>query len=53
MDCFYDGQTKTRAEDLGKMWLLRMHDYIHQHWAQWFVFEPLVTLNSSDRETSD
>jgi predicted LPLAT superfamily acyltransferase len=52
MDCFYDGQTKTRAEDLGKIWLPIMHDYIYQHWDQWFVFEPLVAMNESDRDSS-
>jgi predicted LPLAT superfamily acyltransferase len=47
LDCFYDGQTKIRADDLGKIWLPIMHDYIHQHWAQWFAFEPLVTKNET------
>ncbi|MEQ1750178.1 MAG: hypothetical protein ABL974_12190 [Prosthecobacter sp.] len=45
-DCFYDGRTKIRADDLGKIWIPIMHDYIQQHWDQWFVFEPLVTLES-------
>ncbi len=46
-DCFYDGRTKIRADDLGKIWIPIMHDYIQQHWDQWFVFEPLVTPKSA------
>lgn len=46
-ECFYDGRTKKRADELGKIWLPIMHDYIQQHWEQWFVFEPLVTLDSA------
>jgi len=43
LDCFYDGTVKKRADDLGAIWLPIMHDYIQQHWDQWFVFEPLVS----------
>jgi predicted LPLAT superfamily acyltransferase len=45
-ECFYDGRTKIRADDVGKIWLPIMHDYIQNHWDQWFVFEPLVTMES-------
>jgi predicted LPLAT superfamily acyltransferase len=44
MDCFYDGQTKTRADTLGQTWLPILHDHLYHHWDQWFVFEPLVRL---------
>ncbi|TDU81758.1 lauroyl/myristoyl acyltransferase [Prosthecobacter fusiformis] len=40
--CFYDGKTKIRADDLGKVWLPIMHRFVHEHWDQWFVFEALV-----------
>jgi predicted LPLAT superfamily acyltransferase len=45
-ECFYDGRTKRRADDLGKTWLSIMHQHLQQHWQQWFVFEPLVTLEN-------
>lgn len=40
--CFYEGKTKVRADDLGKVWLPIMHRFVHEHWDQWFVFEKLV-----------
>jgi predicted LPLAT superfamily acyltransferase len=46
-ECFYDGRTKIRADDLGRVWMPIMHDYIQQHWEQWFVFETLVTLKTT------
>ena len=46
-ECFHDGRTRIRADDLGKIWMPIMHDYIHQHWEQWFVFETLVTLKTT------
>lgn len=45
-ECFYDGRTKKRADDLGKAWLSIMHQHLQQHWQQWFVFEPMVTLEN-------
>lgn len=48
--CFYDGKTKIRADDLGKVWLPIMHRFVHEHWDQWFVFEPLVSKGKPDSE---
>lgn len=45
-ECFYDGRTKKRADDLGKIWLPLMHRHLQHHWQQWFVFEPLVSLEN-------
>lgn len=45
--CFYDGRSKVRADDLGKIWLPIMHRFVHEHWDQWFVFEPLVKKSES------
>lgn len=40
---FYDGRSKQRADDLGRIWLPILHDFVREHWDQWFVFEPLVS----------
>ena len=50
--CFYDGKTKVRADDLGKVWLPIMHRFVHQHWDQWFVFESLVKKSSPPDEST-
>jgi predicted LPLAT superfamily acyltransferase len=48
--CFYDGKTKQRADDLGKVWLPIMHRFVHEHWDQWFVFESLVKKSVEKEE---
>ncbi len=42
---FLTGRTRQRADDIGKVWLPIMDDFVRQHWDQWFVFEPLVSLS--------
>jgi len=51
LPAFYDGSTKQRADDLGRVWLPIMHDFIQAHWDQWFVFEPLVFRDSLGQES--
>jgi len=45
-ECFSDGTEKLRADDIGKRWLPILHRHLEQHWDQWFVFEPLVSLET-------
>lgn len=47
--CFYEGQSKMRAEELGKIWLPIMHRFVHEHWDQWFVFEKLVKTKADSK----
>ena len=51
--CFYEGKTKMRADDLGKIWLPIMHRFVHEHWDQWFVFEPLVKKSAPQVEPEE
>ncbi|MCA1963610.1 MAG: hypothetical protein LDL31_06665 [Prosthecobacter sp.] len=44
--CFSEGTKRLRAEDVGARWLPVMHEYLQEHWDQWFVFEPLVQLQA-------
>ena len=43
-ECFSDGTSRMRADDIGKRWLPILHRHLQEHWDQWFVFEPLVSL---------
>lgn len=40
---FYDGGSRIKADDLGRLWLPVMCRHVREHWRQWFVFEHLVT----------
>lgn len=44
---FSDGTTRLRADEIGKRWLPILHRHLEQHWDQWFVFEPLVSLETT------
>ncbi len=41
-ECFAEGTTRLRAEDIGRRWLPILHRHLQHHWDQWYVFEPLV-----------
>lgn len=43
---FSDGASRLRADDIGRRWLPILHHHLEQHWDQWFVFEPLVSLET-------
>lgn len=40
---FHPGGRKPKASEVSAAWLPVMHQFLTQHWDQWFVFEPLVT----------
>ena len=40
---FFEGGRKPKADEISTAWLKVMQGFLSQHWAQWFVFEPLVT----------
>lgn len=40
---FFEGGRKPKAAEFSAAWLPVMHQFLLQHWDQWFVFEPLVT----------
>ncbi|MBE2283274.1 MAG: hypothetical protein IAE77_07415 [Prosthecobacter sp.] len=40
---FFEGGRKPKAAEVSAAWLPVMHQFLLQHWDQWFVFEPLVT----------
>jgi predicted LPLAT superfamily acyltransferase len=40
---FCDGTENVCAAEVGRRWLPLLHDFVHAHWQQWFVFEPLLS----------
>jgi predicted LPLAT superfamily acyltransferase len=46
-ECFHDGAARLRSDDIGRLWLPVMHQHLQEHWDQWFVFEPLVSLQET------
>lgn len=40
---FCDGVARVRADEVGRRWLPVLHDFVREHWEQWFVFEPLLS----------
>lgn len=49
-EIFYDGAGRLREADLGRLWLPIMDRFVREHWRQWFVFEPLVSLAQRQQE---
>ena len=45
---FCDGVERVRADEVGRRWLPIMHEFVREHWQQWFVFEPLLSRDPVD-----
>jgi lauroyl/myristoyl acyltransferase len=39
---FFTGQRNMKRAEIAALWLPLMTDFLHRHWDQWFVFEPII-----------
>lgn len=45
---FFTGSPRLKRAEIAALWIPIMADFLHRHWDQWFVFEPMITRISHD-----